>query len=170
MKLLFENWRKYLNEKEIKVKGTTQSHSSQKAGEDPLSYFGDDGIVDAEGEPRSYLKKRQIAQGGEEYTADFYDKGGSSQETRIARTQYTGKKKRWKGKAIVHKKLFYQPNYVREADATRIESITVGNRTLKPGTRAFELAKKIIDEQEQTFAVDAEAAADRSVSQDLPEL
>ena len=36
--------------------------------------------------------------------------------------------------------------------------------------RAFELAKKIIDEQEQTFAVDAEAAADRSVSQDLPEL
>ncbi len=85
----------------------------------------------------------------------LYDKGGSSQETRIARTQYTGKKKRWKGKAIVHKKLFYQPNYVREADATRIESITVGNRTLKPGTRAFELAKKIIDEQEQTFAVDA---------------
>jgi hypothetical protein len=159
MKLILENWRKYLNEKEPTVQGAIQTYHSQK-GEDPLSYFGDDGIVDAEGEPRSYSKKRQIAQGGEEYTADFYDKGGSSQETRIARTQYTGKKKRWKGKAIVHKKLFYQPNYVREADATRIESIKVGNRTLKPGTRAFELAKRIIDEQEQTFAVDAEADAD----------
>ena len=160
MKLILENWRQYLNEKEIKVKGTTQSHSSQKAGEDPLSYYGSDATVDAEGEPSSQSRGRQIAQGGEEYTATSFDKGGSSQERRIARTQYTGKKKRWKGKAIVHDKVFYQPNYVREADATRIESITVGNRTLKPGTRAFELAKKIIDEQEQTFAVDAEAAAD----------
>jgi hypothetical protein len=160
MKLIFENWRKYLNEREIKTKSTQVTHSSQKPGEDPSNYFGSDAIADAEGEPSSQSRGRQTTQGDETYTSSSYDKGGSSQERRIAATQYTGKKKRWKGKAIVHDKVFYQPNYAREADGTYIESITVGNRTLKPGTRAFEIAKKIVDEQEQTFAADAEAGAD----------